>query len=218
MTQGRKTCVACRSEKPVDEFYKRHGECKACSKAARLARRPPQAAFVDLVGEEWRPVPGFPLYEVSNLGRVRTHKPLGGPSERPRQEPLLLRTRLNSHGYRRVGLRRDGANFVRTVHALVLVAFAGARPADMECRHLNGDKTDNRLVNLAWGTRAENARDLVQHGGHAGEHNWNSKLTTADVRAMRAANAPPSALAARYKICERHAADVIAGKRWRHVS
>ncbi len=52
-----------------------------------------------------------------------------------------------------------------TVHTLVLMAFAGPRPADgMVTRHLNGDKLDNRAANLAWGTVQENIHDKFAHG------------------------------------------------------
>jgi hypothetical protein len=33
----------------------------------------------------------------------------------------------------------------------------------MECRHLNGVRSDCRLVNLAWGTKAENTEDRRKH-------------------------------------------------------
>jgi hypothetical protein len=34
----------------------------------------------------------------------------------------------------------------------------------MEVRHLNGKRDDNRVANLAWGTRTENAADRLAHG------------------------------------------------------
>ena len=48
----------------------------------------------------------------------------------------------------------------------------------MECRHLNGNRQDNRLVNLCWGTRHENIMDAVKHG------TWKqgTKLVERDVR------------------------------------
>lgn len=50
------------------------------------------------------------------------------------------------------------------VHKLILETFVGLAPEGMECRHLNGDAGDNRLVNLAWGTRKENHDDSIRHG------------------------------------------------------
>jgi hypothetical protein len=52
------------------------------------------------------------------------------------------------------------------VHALVLQAFVGARPVTKdrgEIRHLDGDKTNNKLTNLVYGTVVENGADRVKH-------------------------------------------------------
>lgn len=45
------------------------------------------------------------------------------------------------------------------IHKLVLEAFVGERPSGMQACHGNGDKTDNRLVNLRWDTVKANHRD-----------------------------------------------------------
>ena len=52
----------------------------------------------------------------------------------------------------------------RYLHDLVLTAFVGPRPEGAVARHLNDDPTDNRLVNLAWGTRSENQHDAFRNG------------------------------------------------------
>lgn len=74
----------------------------------------------------------------------------------------------------------------RFVHNLVLGAFVGPCPPGMECRHLNNDSSDNRLVNLAWGTPKENAADRVPNGtSPVGEKNPGAKLTARQVRHVR---------------------------------
>jgi predicted transcriptional regulator len=51
------------------------------------------------------------------------------------------------------------------VHRAVLTAFRGPYPGKgFEARHLDGNKQNNRLGNLAWGTRRENADDRIRHG------------------------------------------------------
>ncbi len=67
-------------------------------------------------------------------------------------------------GYLNVRLKINGRFRHRPVHALILEAFVGLRPEGMECRHLNGNPGDNRLVNLQWGTYQENREDMKLHG------------------------------------------------------
>lgn len=77
----------------------------------------------------------------------------------------VLRTRpLRDTPYPTVRLCCDQRYQAFTIHTLVAMAWHGPRPDGQECRHLNGDPTDNRPENLAWGTRAENMADMVRHG------------------------------------------------------
>lgn len=108
--------------------------------------------------EKWLPVPGFPDYSVSDLGRVVSHKKPDQPRE--------LRGGV-VHGYRRVVLHGDDGRAFPSVHSIVASAFIGPRPAaDTDIRHLDGDRQNNRLVNLAYGSRSENMQDAVAHGTH----------------------------------------------------
>lgn len=126
--------------------------------------------------EQWRPVSGYVgSYEVSSLGRVRSLdrriECRNGSSFR-RRGVLLNPSEHTPGGYRQVKLpnvESSNASAQRTafVHALVLTAFVGPRPGpEIEARHLNGIRSDNRLANLTWGTASENAYDRVRHGTH----------------------------------------------------
>jgi len=88
----------------------------------------------------------------------------------------------NTHGYLRVRPYIRGKQRDIPVHGLVLEAFVGPKPKGKEARHLNGDKTDNRIENLKWGTRSENSRDQIRHGTakclrQYGVANHNYKIT-----------------------------------------
>ena len=52
------------------------------------------------------------------------------------------------------------------VHQLVAAAFLGPCPPGMEVRHANGQKDDNRLENLSYGTHQENMQDAIAAGTH----------------------------------------------------
>jgi hypothetical protein len=73
----------------------------------------------------------------------------------------------NKTTYPSVRLSKDGRKKHLNVHRLVATAFHGPAPEGYECRHLNGDPTDNRAVNLRWGTSAENSADIRLHGRNA---------------------------------------------------
>lgn len=113
-----------------------------------------------MTDEIWRPIPGWEdRYQVSNFGRVRSRRRRGAPGG-------LRRLANDAFGYRVLSLSRPGARVTKRVHVLVLTAFVGPRPTGHLVRHLDGDPSNNRLSNLAWGTSSENNHDQVRHGTH----------------------------------------------------
>lgn len=131
---------------------------------------------MDATHEEWRPIVGYEgLYEVSDLGRVKS---LARKVLRQREgrrdhfitipERILRAVPMKRGGYPCVQLSKRNVEIHHRVHQLVLETFVGPKPRlDSEVRHLNDIPTDNRLVNLTWGTKSENMRDAVRNGGHA---------------------------------------------------
>jgi len=119
--------------------------------------------------EIWRPIVGFEAYyEVSDLGRVRSlpksvwvSHPSGAYEKRL---PPKLRKPYKNAGS--MDLNLNPGKVKRKVHHLVLETFVGIRPVGLVTRHLNGDFTDNRLVNLEYGTQSENRFDSVRHDRH----------------------------------------------------
>ncbi len=105
---------------------------------------------------EWRQVPSFPQYEVSEHGDVRRHG-------------RILRPMIAKSGHYSVtlynGTMHGKARGKKIqVHSIVARAFLGEPPlADAVVRHLNGHSHDNRPSNLRWGTMQENVQDRVDH-------------------------------------------------------
>lgn len=123
--------------------------------------------------EEWRTIPGYEgHYEVSSLGRVRSLDRYVPTTSKAKtrydrlQKGLVLKLRSFGQppGYAGVSLHKVLVRENRYVHRMVCTEFHGPPPLGTEVRHLNGIKTDNRAVNLAWGTHSENERDKFGHG------------------------------------------------------
>lgn len=73
---------------------------------------------------------------------------------------------LNSHGYPSVRVTFPGGRRKRLlVHTLVAEYHLPPRPsASHEVCHIDGSRTNNRMDNLRWGTRKDNAADREAHG------------------------------------------------------
>ena len=112
--------------------------------------------------EIWKKIPNASKYEVSNTGEIRSwNTPKGGISPQPR----LMKKKLNNKvGYYNVGITYDdGTQKTRYVHRLVAEAFLGYQK-DSLVRHLNDNRLDNRVENLAWGTQRQNMSDAIING------------------------------------------------------
>lgn len=135
--------------------------------------------------ERWRPVRGFVgLYEVSNLGRVRS---ISRYVKFGRGEKLIegrILAQSMSAGYPAVCLCDGPYQSKRNIHRLVAEAFV---PGEGEVvRHLDGDQMNSRAENLAWGSHKDNEADKVRHGTKLeGVSHPNAKVTPDQVRQIR---------------------------------
>jgi hypothetical protein len=88
-----------------------------------------------------------------------------------------LCTSLSRHGYPQVSLIANGRKIHRTVHKLIAVTFLGPCPDGYQARHLDGNKSNPAVSNLAWGTAKDNANDRDRHGTTAkGSRNGFARL------------------------------------------
>ncbi len=116
--------------------------------------------------EVWRAIPGYEGYEVSDHGNVRSldryvSRPNNGRSLR---RGVALSPQIDRKGYVWVRLSRQLQSRPVRVHRLVLLAFVGPCPPDMEACHDDGVNANNRLDNLRWDTKLANAQDRRRHG------------------------------------------------------
>lgn len=154
--------------------------------------------------EEWREIPGFPGYEASSLGRIRSIPWKGIQHQCPNGRYLSVQVKI------------EGKRKALWVHRGVLLAFKGQPLPNQECRHINGNPKDNRIDNLAWGTPFENTRDKYLHGRILyGETNLSAKLTASQVSQIRESTLSSRELGAAFGVSDRHVRDIRKGKYWR---
>ena len=121
--------------------------------------------------ESWQPVPGYEgLYEVSDLGRVRSLDRLNARKNRwgsVTTVPLkgrVLRPGRSVNDRLQVNLSKENVSWVVPVHKLVALTFLGPCPEGHEIDHVNGNFQDNRLVNLEYVTHQENQKRAYDMG------------------------------------------------------
>ena len=113
----------------------------------------------DLDGEIWKDVVGYEnIYEVSNLGRIRTNKNKTTYTERhgirhwkQRIIKQKFQQRCRSELFDpRVILWKDGKEKTFLVSRLVAIAFISNPNNLPQVNHIDGNPTNNNIKNLEW--------------------------------------------------------------------
>lgn len=146
--------------------------------------------------EIWKPIVGFVDYEVSSFGRIRSITPRKGARSKVNEGILSgwIQKVTSTYVRRLVAFRKNKKTHFMKVHRLVLTAFKGDCPQDMEALHIDGDSLNNHIDNLRWGTHMENIQDTIKHGRkspppiHSGETHPKATLTTEQVNYIRSLN------------------------------
>lgn len=125
-------------------------------------------------------------------------------------------------GYPVVGLWTGNVRNLRLVHHLVLEAFVGPRPPNHEARHFpDATRTNVRLANLAWGTRAENEADKRAQGSvPIGERHGQAKLSLTKLAYARreiGRGRSQRQVAVELGVNQGTLSHALAGKTWRHA-
>lgn len=164
--------------------------------------------------ETWLPVVGFEgLYEVSDLGRVRSMPRAAGKSHRGQR---VLKLFPDPDGYSLATLSKAGKQRQRRVHQLVLEAFVGPAPDGAISLHRDGTRANNVPSNLRWGTHRLNSADRDAQGrGPLGERNPKAKLTTTAVAAIRADTRVARLVAADFRVHHTTISSIRRGDTWR---
>ena len=165
----------------------------------------------------WRTVPGYPAYEVSVDGVVRRCQGF-----RCRRAHRVLVPFIRPNGYAQVILYRDGRRQRFGVHQLVALAFLGPKPSPLhQVAHLDGQRLNNHVSNLAWLLPIENDAHKDLHGTRLrGSQIHSAKLVEAQVLLIRQALAVgirQCVLALAYGVSDSTVSLIARAKTWRHV-
>lgn len=182
--------------------------------------------------ERWLPVVGYEgLYEVSDLGRVRSVRRLGTDGR-----VLRLNSR-NDFGHLAVSLSKKNKRSTQHVHTMVLTAFVGPCPEGKEaCHYPDRDPANNCLINLRWDTRQGNAIDSIKHGTIAtgirhgrqtkpertvrGERCHTAKLNPTSVKTvfdLFMAGMLKKRIAAEVGVSKSQITNILCGRAWKHL-
>jgi len=182
----------------------------------------------EIASEEWRTLPGFWGYEVSNLGRVSSRRKCGAGSNFLSNKRKLLKPRRDDSGYFHLHIvDKNGKRKFKAVHQLVLEAFIGPQPANSVCRHFpDRDPSNNRLSNLIYGTHKENYDDSIKHGTNStGAKHGQSILTEGKVVVISMMNGLKNnerpgqrEIAKAFGVKQSAIGDILRGVTWRHVT
>lgn len=169
--------------------------------------------------EEWRTVPNFEGYQVSSLGRIRSLDRIVKCKNGDRMYHGKPMTTNMLGPYEFIHFRHK---LRISVHGLVALVFIGPRPEKMEVNHINGNKRDNRAVNLEYTTASGNAIHAFKMGLRVptnGERNGQARLTTQDVIEIRKSReVNRKVLADKYGVSKRQIRAILSGRRWGHVA
>lgn len=177
------------------------------------------------IAQIYRCHPDFPGYLICSDGSVwscwkRTQRRAVATST-PLQR---LSPGINTGGYPFVRLKYRGTTFqvIRRVPRLVLEAFVGACPDGQQAMHRDGNKSNNAIANLSWGTPKENADDRNAHGTTA----RGIKIGTAKIDESQAVQILElrrecrslQSIADQFGISKRQVGRIVHRESWRHVN
>ena len=169
-------------------------------------------------------IPGLVGYAVGDDGSLWSCRQPSRCRHHPFRSWHQLKVTWSKHtGYGLVTLMTPEGRRQFRVHCLVLRVFRGPSPPGQQGRHWDGNKRNNRLTNLLWGTPKQNCEDRTRHGRgpkRKGTAHPLAKLKDRDIRDMRRWRQRGwtyDKIAARKKVTMTLAWKILNGKNWTHV-
>lgn len=172
--------------------------------------------------EAWKRVKGFGgRYEVSTHGRVRSSdmevNARGGATAI--RKGRMLGFMVSPAGYYKLTLAFGEERKQMFVHHLVLNTFVGPKPYDgAHSRHLDGNRKNNKLENLKWGTAMENSHDRANNDMWLkGERIGTSTLKEHQVKELIESSKPHQYFADKFGVTRSCVCSIRNGRSWKHM-
>lgn len=121
--------------------------------------------------EVWKDIDGFPGYQASTLGRIRSHNKVTKSSRFPSRhwKDRIIKQKVSAKDHCcRVSLWADGKNHDVLVHRIIANTFLEPLiNTNMTVNHKDGNRLNNCIDNLEWLTLGDN----IRHGFKTGLYN-----------------------------------------------
>jgi hypothetical protein len=113
--------------------------------------------------EIWKNIEGYEnLYQISNYGKVKSLSHINNLGKlRPE---CMLKDRYTDRGYNTAVLYNNGKRNTFKVHRLVAKAFIKNILNKPHINHIDGNKSNNFVLNLEWVTISENQKHAFKIG------------------------------------------------------
>ena len=182
--------------------------------------------------EIWKDLKGSrEIYQVSNLGNVRTKDRIGARGYYVKSRELIKHE--NSAGYYRVSMRLENDKKSKSyfVHRLVGLLFLPREEGKNFINHIDGNKHNNSVENLEWCTRNENEQHAWRTGlknsnmvSRKGEQHGMHKLSQLDVDWIRANHKKndkefgTKPLSMKFNVCPQTITEIVHNRSWNPIS
>ena len=108
---------------------------------------------------EWKIIPGFENYQVSNYGDIYSNV---------RKKGKHLKSMEDKDGYLYVIIKQKLKVYKhRYIHQLVLLTYIGPCPNGMECSHIDNNVKNNCISNLEYIPHLHNMRKRYENGTYS---------------------------------------------------
>ena len=182
--------------------------------------------------DEWYKIPDYPNYRISKNGQIKRVEILKAHNRFPLTKTTILKENIlklyfDSNGYSTCLTNTAGKGVQIIVARLMLTVFVRPPTKGEVARHLDDNKRNQSLDNLAWGTVQENADDAIRNNRYSkyskGSSHWGSKLNEEQVLEIKTTyirrdrHFGVQALARKYDVSDHCIWHILKGQTWKHV-